>query len=87
MNYVGGTAGRPVRMVLEIGTGEGADSPQPKATTPAAGGGGGGGGGLTVEGLPLVKPPYGSITAINLDKGEIAWKIAHGETPDYSTLR
>jgi len=38
--------------------------------------------GLTVEGLPLFKPPYGSIAAINMDKGEIAWSIAHGETPD-----
>ncbi|HLK49713.1 MAG TPA: pyrroloquinoline quinone-dependent dehydrogenase [Bryobacteraceae bacterium] len=43
---------------------------------------GGGGGGLTVEGLPLFKPPYGSIVAINMDQGEIAWKVAHGETPD-----
>ena len=38
--------------------------------------------GLTVQGLPLFKPPYGSIAAINLDKGEIAWSVAHGETPD-----
>jgi quinoprotein glucose dehydrogenase len=37
---------------------------------------------LTVRGLPLLKPPYGRITAINLDKGEIVWQIAHGETPD-----
>jgi len=29
-----------------------------------------------------VKPPYGSITAISLDKGEILWQIAHGDTPD-----
>ena len=54
--------------------------------TPAAGGGGGGGGRwrlcLTVQGLPLVKPPYGRITAIDLNKGEIAWQIAHGETAD-----
>jgi len=35
-----------------------------------------------VKGLPLVKPPYGRITAIDLSKGEIAWQIAHGETPD-----
>ncbi len=29
-----------------------------------------------------MKPPYGRITAIDLDKGEIVWQIAHGETPD-----
>ena len=37
---------------------------------------------LQVQGLPLLKPPYGRITAIDLTKGEIAWQIAHGETPD-----
>jgi quinoprotein glucose dehydrogenase len=37
---------------------------------------------LRVQDLPLVKPPYGRITAINLNQGEIAWQIAHGETPD-----
>jgi quinoprotein glucose dehydrogenase len=42
----------------------------------------GGGAGLTVQGLPLVKPPYGRITALDLNKGEKAWQIAHGETPD-----
>jgi len=51
--------------------------------TGAAGGGGEGGGpGLTVQGLPLAKPPYGQITAIDLNKGDIVWQIAHGETPD-----
>ncbi len=41
------------------------------------------GGGLTVHGgLPLLKPPYGRITAIDLNKGEIAWQVAHGDTPD-----
>jgi quinoprotein glucose dehydrogenase len=44
--------------------------------------GGGGGGGPNVQGLPLVKPPYGRITAIDMNKGEIVWQIAHGETPD-----
>lgn len=29
-----------------------------------------------------MKPPYGTITAIDLNKGEIAWQTAHGETPD-----
>ena len=38
---------------------------------------------LTVQGLPLLKPPYGRITAIDLHEGELAWQIAHGETPDH----
>ena len=37
---------------------------------------------FTVQGLPVEKPPYGSISAIDLNKGEILWQIAHGETPD-----
>ena len=49
---------------------------------PASGLGQGGLGGLNVEGLPLTKPPYGRISAINLDRGDILWQIAHGETPD-----
>jgi quinoprotein glucose dehydrogenase len=38
--------------------------------------------GLTVQGLPLMKPPWGRITAIDLNRGEILWQIAHGDTPD-----
>jgi quinoprotein glucose dehydrogenase len=37
---------------------------------------------VNVQGLPIVKPPWGRITAYDLNKGEIAWQIAHGETPD-----
>jgi quinoprotein glucose dehydrogenase len=50
----------------------------------SAGGGddGGGAGALGVQGLPLVKPPWGRISAIDLNKGEIVWQIAHGDTPD-----
>jgi quinoprotein glucose dehydrogenase len=51
-------------------------------TGPAGGGGEGAGPGLTVQGLPLVKPPYGSINAIDLNKGEILWQIANGDSPD-----
>ena len=60
-------------------------TPATPAAAPAGGrgaGGGGGGGGLTVERLPLIKPPYATISAIDLDKGDILWQIAHGETPD-----
>jgi quinoprotein glucose dehydrogenase len=33
--------------------------------------------------LPLVKPPYGRITAYNMNSGEIAWQVANGETYDW----
>ena len=46
------------------------------------GGGGEGGRSLAVDGLPLLKPPYGRITAFDMNKGEILWQVAHGETPD-----
>ncbi len=29
-----------------------------------------------------MKSPYGSISAIDLNKGDILWQVAHGETPD-----
>lgn len=45
-------------------------------------GGGRGGASMSVQGLPLLKPPYGTITAINLDNGEFVWQVPHGETPD-----
>ncbi len=54
----------------------GAAGPAPAAE------GGEGAGGLTVQGLPFIKPPYGRITAIDLNKGDIVWQVAHGETPD-----
>ncbi len=40
-----------------------------------------GGGGP--QGLPLFKPPWGRITAIDLNAGEIAWQVPNGEAPDY----
>jgi quinoprotein glucose dehydrogenase len=39
-------------------------------------------GGTTVQGLPLLKPPYATISAISLSKGEIVWQVPHGDTPD-----
>jgi quinoprotein glucose dehydrogenase len=86
MRYVMGTAGRPVEIARGPGENAGADAPMPsKKPEPAAAGGGGGGGyaPLSVQGLPLIKPPYGTISAINLDRGEIVWQVAHGDTPDF----
>ena len=63
----------------------GGRAPDPNAK-PAAGGappaGEGGGAAVTVQGLTLLKPPYGQISAIDLNKGEIVWQTAHGETPE-----
>jgi len=45
---------------------------------------GGGAFGSPVEGpkgLPLFKPPYGRITAIDLNTGDHAWMIPHGDGP------
>ncbi|MDA0688724.1 MAG: pyrroloquinoline quinone-dependent dehydrogenase [Proteobacteria bacterium] len=33
------------------------------------------------QGLPLTKPPYSRITAINLNTGEHEWMVPHGEGP------
>ena len=65
----------------------------------ARGGGGGGGRGGAVpplgpgasrgpwgmgpQGLPLVKPPYGRITAYNMNTGDIVWQVANGDTYDW----
>ena len=38
---------------------------------------------LTIRGLPMLKPPYGIISAIDMTRGEILWQIPHGETPDH----
>ncbi|MBI4544210.1 MAG: PQQ-binding-like beta-propeller repeat protein, partial [Gemmatimonadetes bacterium] len=34
------------------------------------------------QGLPLLKPPYGRITAIDLNTGEHLWMIPNGDTPE-----
>ena len=36
----------------------------------------------TIDGLPMVKPPYGRITAIDLVSGDHAWQIVNGDTPE-----
>jgi quinoprotein glucose dehydrogenase len=75
--YIAGTAGHEVAILRGPGENAGADSPKPPKNRPSSqyvl---------MNVDGLPLLKPPYGTISAINLDAGEILWQIAHGETPD-----
>ena len=35
-----------------------------------------------LEGLPIVKPPYGVMAAIDVNKGDLLWQVPHGDTPD-----
>jgi quinoprotein glucose dehydrogenase len=35
------------------------------------------------QGLPMVKPPWGRITAIDLNRGEIKWMVANGDAPEW----
>jgi quinoprotein glucose dehydrogenase len=37
----------------------------------------------TIQGLPLVKPPYGRITALDLNKGDLTWTIPNGDGPRF----
>jgi len=34
------------------------------------------------RGLPIVKPPWGRITAIDLNTGDHVWMVPNGETPE-----
>ena len=37
---------------------------------------------LDPDGYPAVAPPWGTLNAIDMDRGEIAWKIPFGEFPE-----
>jgi quinoprotein glucose dehydrogenase len=53
----------------------------PKATQKYIARGGTGRTVPTIDGLPLVKPPYGRITAYDMNKGEVRWIKANGDGP------
>ncbi len=95
IRYLSGIAGRPFREVLGPGdccAADGSGRPfAPTTLSPAATQQPAGvseadltaaNNGLTVQGLPIYKPPYGMISAINLDRGEIMWQSPAGDTPD-----
>jgi quinoprotein glucose dehydrogenase len=65
------------------GAGRGAEAGRgggPPAGFPGAGGRAALGRGL--EGLSIVKPPYGVMAAIDVNKGDLLWQVPHGDTPD-----
>ena len=37
---------------------------------------------LEVFDIPIAKPPWGRITAIDMNSGKIKWSVANGETPE-----
>jgi quinoprotein glucose dehydrogenase len=88
LDYITGRADQPLQIRQAAGAGEAADISRPatRPAPPAGGAPGAGRGGfvnpLLVQGLPIVKPPYAVISAIDMDKGEIKWQVPYGETPD-----
>jgi len=83
MNFIQGNAVTGARRTGGSGSSAGGGrTGETAAAAAAAPAGGEGGGGLTVQGLPLLKPPYARISAIDLNKGDIMWQIANGETAD-----
>jgi len=34
------------------------------------------------NGYPMIKPPWGYLTAIDCDEGDFAWRVVHGEYPE-----
>lgn len=34
-----------------------------------------------IQGIPLIKPPYGRVTALNMNTGDLAWSVANGDGP------
>ncbi len=90
--YVGGIAGQPFTIQGGPGAGTASDAPPVSAdeaklaailartggrTAPAAPAVR-----LSVDGLPLFKPPYGTITAVNMDTGDFRWQVTNADTPD-----
>ncbi|HEY0283842.1 MAG TPA: PQQ-binding-like beta-propeller repeat protein, partial [Vicinamibacterales bacterium] len=96
IRYVRGVSGQPFVEVFGPGDCCAADSPRAIAqaaaapapsTTPEPARGAAApsnlpAGGLTVQGLPIMKPPYGVLAALQLDRGELLWQVPHGDTPD-----
>ena len=35
-----------------------------------------------LDGLSILKPPYGVMAAIDVNKGDLIWRVPHGDTPD-----
>jgi quinoprotein glucose dehydrogenase len=82
VRYLYGVKGESFRLYHAAGAGENPDAPKPqefageivqeKKPVPR----------LEVQGLRIVKPPYGVLAAIDLHEGDLLWQVPHGDTPD-----
>ena len=68
--------------VLAAGPEQDPGGPEGLGTTVVDWMSGGGGGFGAVQGIPIFKPPYGRITAIDMNTGDHLWWIPNGDTPD-----
>jgi quinoprotein glucose dehydrogenase len=68
--------------VAVLGAHPGATAGSVQTAAPPAAGEASGRPSFGPRGLPLVRPPWGRITAIDLDTGDHVWMIANGEAPD-----
>ncbi len=82
IRYLLGTGGAAFRMAYAAGTGQNPDATGRGAREIVTPAGGRRPPGTSVQGLPIVKPPYGILAAIDLDRGEIKFQVPHGDTPD-----
>jgi len=75
IKYVAGVAGRERRAGTENGGGPATQGQAQAAEgAPTAG--------VNIDGLPLLKPPYGLLSAVDMNRGELVFQVPHGETPD-----
>jgi len=87
-NIPGGTVTDPETGIMYAATTKGCSAPRLKPGTTEDPGSNvawisvGPGGINGPQGLPIFKPPYGRITAIDMNTGEHLWWIPNGETPD-----
>jgi quinoprotein glucose dehydrogenase len=95
IRYITGIAGRPIvevwgpgdccatdsgyRTRADLPVTPGATVRSPAGDAPAAPPGDEG---LNIQGMPMVKPPYGILAAIDLDRGQLQFQVPHGDTPD-----
>ena len=79
----GGTAAGPRGGGAPIDPEAGGGGGRGRITGPLGPGASRGPWGMGPQGLPLVKPPYGRITAYNMNTGDIVWQVANGDTYEW----